>query len=432
MSNCGCNKSFYHKQFYSQNATLDLQILPNGSFTIDVDSYVQADGQVELELIMNSVYPASSTPSTVGLLYNFQSDGVSITGDQYLYQSFVPPSANAYYDNNSVIFHDKNAVTGKHKYSVTITNTGLSVYYINSYLFLVALGNKQPINKPERPLGKSGRAVNKSRTIQSNQVFTPINSVSATIPIGEQLDLPVNIDVEYPNQVGLELNLSLVLSTSSSPVTINGLYEFFQDEVSLTGKQILSNFTFGVVTIPYSINNDNIFFDKNVTIGPHIYKAVIYNASSIPVNLNNYSFVVKNAINKNPSTFNTIEIFTPSNIYQVLSNVPSNNTYPITQSVNVVKYGQVLLEFNVSFKILNNLFVSSYYSIWRDGVQILSNQPFINFTPFIFPFEENFIFKFVDETASVGNHVYTMLLTNDVATSLTNVNIDNFVFDIQC
>lgn len=295
---------------------------------------------------------------------------------------------------------------------------------------------------------------NKCKSIQANQLFTPINQLSATITPSNTLTLPIDTVVNSNGQVSLELNLSThVLAQLAGQINVQ--YNFLRDGQSLTqGPQYFFQLT--VPSLPigddFDLTDDVVFVDINAAPGTHTYAVQIINSGTLTFNINNYSFIVVNVCKKqlfnNPSICNPIlripvastcpnelvptiprtitvnEVFTPIDVEIVLPPV-TNNIMTISIDSFVTLLGQVQLEFNTNLLFSEVGTYEALYNISRDGVSLTGNQFLVLRNSAIFPIRANADVVYVDTTAPPGAHVYTITITN---TGAVNLNLDNYAF----
>lgn len=417
---------YYVEQDYPVT-TPTLTIAPGGTQTFSVRAKVISHGQVQIQLnIFARVGGFTTVPVVNNITYNILRDGLSISasGQNLVLKTFTTIPTTTSESNSDVILQDEDVDDGYHDYSVVLDNIGALDFLIDTYSFVVQTGETTYISSNRRDCSCTGSR--RARSVQSNQLFTPMGIYSATIAPGDVLVLPVEITIQDPYQVQLELNFFPFFSVADTGAFFSASYQFTRDCETLTfGPQTIGSETLVVTGTGLIGNDDIVFIDTVPAAGTYKYAAIIANNSIFPLLIDNYCFTVSQS--KDGIYFD--QLYTPSNIYLVLPNTTDENTISFTAGATLDKRAPVKLEFNATHKILTSTLVQDIlatYTITRNGYLLVSSQILLNLSiPAGGTLENNNDVVFIDEDPNIGTNKYVFTLTNSTS-STTNLNIDNY------
>jgi hypothetical protein len=273
-------------------------------------------------------------------------------------------------------------------------------------------------------------ACSSKSSLSVSQKFPSLLLDAYTIPSGQQLTVTRHATVKRNGGA----KLSLMTNVTSTSALENSKFEIIRtntktnEAVSITnGAQILLTLTGSGTEFNFVVS----MVDTTVTPGNYKYAFMVYNTSSGVLNIDFSSFIVNTNDNLRFFTSDTSQKFvTPAD--PPVAVIPKGTSQSFQFTAKVYEKGGVIIDtnLNIALTILNNQNIQAKYNILRDGQSITNGDQFLYNLGKLklaqpVTFEDNVSFTLVDADAEVGDHTYTLVVSN---TGLVNFYVDFISF----
>lgn len=414
-----CDRLIKRKYYEQSFSTTTIPI--NGTQTFTLNAKVLKKGQVEIKFTITGNFLVTGTDTLPGqLMINLSRDNESIiNGGQYLIaQEFFPSPGFVTEFNPRFIFIDEEADEGYHQYQVTLTNTGDFTFNLNTYSFIIMMGEYELCSKE----------------FNVNQKFTPLNSKLIQIVPGSTTDFDVNVIVDETNDIELEFNISFYPQINTTNI-IDISYEILRNDTQISNGAVIltEEFTSGIYRFNYI--SDIILVDRAINPGRYTYTVRLINNSisipiSFPLTIASYCLVAKQ--NKHGIGLNQITY--PSGVG---ISVQPSGILTLTAKKFLKAKKTIDIEFNAlifaNVQVVTSLYFLATYYVLVNGINVTNTQTLLNSTPALLaPTQLTINISLIEGSNIIdGENTIQFVFTNiSSGSTAALINLQNYVLEI--